>query len=136
MSDPVEPRPSTALIESYNYQSPLPASSSSSRTPKEQADGEEHVDQDDDRAPAEEEQQYWIMGIDEAGRGRESSISQAIASRQLITSILVLDLACLFTAVLGPMVYGAAYCPMSFRDTLQGLGFDGEFDNESPDAKS
>ena len=31
----------------------------------------------------------------------------------------------LTTAVLGPMVYAAAYCPLSFKSTLEGLGFDG-----------
>lgn len=28
------------------------------------------------------------------------------------------------TAVLGPMVYAAAYCPMTFKSTLEELGFD------------
>ena len=31
------------------------------------------------------------------------------------------------TAVLGPMVYAAAYCPLSFKPELEELGFDGEF---------
>lgn len=77
--DPVEPRPSTPLIESYSYQSPLPPAASSSSSvahPKLQPGAEEAgagTERDggvDARQEAEDE--YWIMGIDEAGRGRES----------------------------------------------------------------
>lgn len=31
----------------------------------------------------------------------------------------------LTTAVLGPMVYAAAYCPIAFKPTLEEIGFDG-----------
>ena len=40
----------------------------------------------------------YIMGVDEAGRG----------------------------PVLGPMVYGVAYCPESYQEQLDQLGFAGE----------
>lgn len=39
----------------------------------------------------------YILGVDEAGRG----------------------------PVLGPLVYGVAYCPVSFQDEMEELGFDG-----------
>lgn len=39
----------------------------------------------------------YILGVDEAGRG----------------------------PVLGPLVYGVAYCPASYQETLDGMGFAG-----------
>lgn len=39
----------------------------------------------------------YILGVDEAGRG----------------------------PVLGPLVYGVAYCPASYQEELEGLGFAG-----------
>ncbi|WVQ84651.1 ribonuclease HII [Cryptococcus sp. DSM 104549] len=71
--DPVNLVPVPALQDSYVYHSALPES-----VGKDEKEGEEDG---------------WIMGIDEAGRGR-------------------------------PMVYAAAYCPLSFKPTLEGLGFD------------
>jgi ribonuclease H2 subunit A len=41
----------------------------------------------------------YILGVDEAGRG----------------------------PVLGPLVYGIAYCPASYQKELEELGFAGEF---------
>ncbi|WWC72063.1 uncharacterized protein I206_106023 [Kwoniella pini CBS 10737] len=70
--DPVNLKPIPPLQDSYSYHSKLPDS----------VDGQ-----------IKDSDEGWIMGIDEAGRGR-------------------------------PMVYAAAYCPMSFKDTLEGMGFD------------
>jgi ribonuclease H2 subunit A len=41
----------------------------------------------------------YILGVDEAGRG----------------------------PVLGPLVYAVAYCPVSYKETLDGMGFAGMF---------
>ncbi|WVR07635.1 ribonuclease HII [Kwoniella sp. DSM 27419] len=71
--DPVNLDPVPALQDSYTFHSQLPQAITSGVAAK----GNEE----------------WIMGIDEAGRGR-------------------------------PMVYAAAYCPLSFKPTLEGLGFD------------
>lgn len=37
-----------------------------------------------------------------------------------------LQLSGLTAAVLGPMVYAAAYCPIAFKPTLEEIGFDGK----------
>ena len=97
--DPVNLAPIPPLIDSYVYHS----------TPHKDTGAE-----------------GWIMGIDEAGRGRESGWSPsslrqsdlAVTSRKMGASLTA--------AVLGPMVYAAAYCPMGFKKTLEGLGFDGK----------
>lgn len=47
---------------------------------------------------------------------RPSSLSPVRDKSELIT----------FTAVLGPMVYAAAYCPKSFKAELESMGFDGQ----------
>ncbi|WWD19681.1 ribonuclease HII [Kwoniella shandongensis] len=70
--DPVNVSPIPPLQDSYTYHSALP--SSVSGLPTNESEG-------------------WMMGIDEAGRGR-------------------------------PMVYAAAYCPLSFKPTLEDIGFD------------
>lgn len=67
---PSAPGPSTPLIESYTYHSPLPTTSGP-----------------------------YILGVDEAGRG----------------------------PVLGPLVYGVAYCPVAYQETLEELGFAGTY---------
>lgn len=61
MSDPVDPSPSKPLIDSYIYASPLPPSFLQSEDQEASAEGEER------------EKDAWIMGIDEAGRGRKWS---------------------------------------------------------------
>ncbi|KAJ7126988.1 ribonuclease H-like domain-containing protein [Mycena epipterygia] len=65
-SIPSAPGPSTPLVASYTFHSPLPT------TP----------------GP-------YILGVDEAGRG----------------------------PVLGPLVYGVAYCPVAYKNELENLGF-------------
>jgi ribonuclease HIII len=54
-------------------------------------------------SPTPTEDGPYILGVDEAGRG----------------------------PVLGPLVYGVAYCPISYRETLEELGFAGEFGTRS-----
>ncbi|KAJ7756434.1 ribonuclease H2 subunit A [Mycena maculata] len=63
---PSAPGPSTPLVESYTYHSPLPTAAGP-----------------------------YILGVDEAGRG----------------------------PVLGPLVYGVAYCPVAYTEQLEDLGF-------------
>ncbi|KAK6909366.1 hypothetical protein I203_103383 [Kwoniella mangroviensis CBS 8507] len=70
--DPVNLDAIPPMIDSYTYHSKLSAS----------IDGQ-----------IKDEDEGWMMGIDEAGRGR-------------------------------PMVYAAAYCPISFKTTLEDMGFD------------
>ena len=53
MSDPIEPRPLRPLIDSYSYHSPLPDWLL--------------LELDKDRS---DNEQGWMLGIDEAGRGR------------------------------------------------------------------
>ena len=48
-------------------------------------------------SPIPTEEGPYILGVDEAGRG----------------------------PVLGPLVYGVAYCPVSYREKLEDLGFAG-----------
>lgn len=58
MTDPVEPRPNRPLIDSYSYHSPLPDWLLRDR-----------IEQDEKGIKDDEE--GWMLGIDEAGRGRK-----------------------------------------------------------------
>jgi hypothetical protein len=58
--NPIEPIPQIALFDSYTYHSPLPCQPGSSRlVGTNEGEGDDEVGQG------------WVMGIDEAGRGRE-----------------------------------------------------------------
>jgi hypothetical protein len=58
--NPIEPIPQIALFDSYTYHSPLPCQPGSSRlVGTNEGEGDVPVGQG------------WVMGIDEAGRGRE-----------------------------------------------------------------
>ena len=113
MSDPIEPRPLRPLIDSYSYHSPLPDWLL--------------LDLDKDRS---ENEQGWMLGIDEAGRGRRYHHFHRLCdgvSKVEDRADPDLDAGGLCrSAVLGPMVYAAAYCPISFKPTLESIGFDGE----------
>ncbi len=86
--NPVEPTPTQALFDSYTYHSVLPAHEGiqAGKTEEEGA-----ADDADTREP-------WMMGIDEAGRGRES----ALIDRGVVLLIPLLTM----TAVLGELGRG------------------------------
>lgn len=102
--DPVNLDPIPPLIDSYIYHSePYLAGPSSASI-------------NGDATSVVKEEDGWIMGIDEAGRGRKSTT--------FIMQIEIFELI-INPAVLGPMVYAAAYCPKSFKPELESMGFDG-----------
>lgn len=60
----------------------------------------------------------YILGVDEAGRGQFSLYFQQINSGSNSLTLI--------GPVLGPLVYGVAYCPAAYRDNeLEELGFAG-----------
>jgi hypothetical protein len=69
MSDPVDPQPTRPLVDSYSYHSPLPVSSS--------ADAEDYEEQGESSTDGSKRKGDggggWMLGIDEAGRGRKLS---------------------------------------------------------------
>lgn len=86
MSDPVDPRPTRPLVDSYSYHSPLPVSLSST--------AEDYEEEGESSASGSKRKGVggggWMLGIDEAGRGR---MSLYLASSTRCSRILM-DLSC------------------------------------------
>ncbi|ORY33444.1 ribonuclease H-like domain-containing protein [Naematelia encephala] len=93
--DPVDLTPIPPLVDSYIFHSPLPSTGTTRPIARTQTKTEP-TELETTIIDREADDEGWIMGIDEAGRG----------------------------PVLGPMVYAAAYCPLSFKPILESLGFD------------
>jgi hypothetical protein len=72
MSDPIDPHPTAALVESYTYHSPLPTWVTDSYNREEEQEQQQQPDRTDEQR--EWEGEGWVLGIDEAGRGRTSDM--------------------------------------------------------------
>lgn len=118
--DPIDPSPSHPLFQSYTYQTPI---SDYTRERYLAADTlpEAAPPLVEDEREAGSSRVRWIMGIDEAGRGPVLGEVAGVSSRDGPPADRFRTRLSLSA---GPMVYAAAFCPMSFSSTLEDLGFD------------
>jgi hypothetical protein len=74
MSDPIDHRPFEPLVDSYTFHSPLPAVVSDlERSVEANEPGPSNSQTREDeriRGGEGDDEQGWVLGIDEAGRGR------------------------------------------------------------------